>query len=106
MMRRIYTLVVSFFLAFGVPVLAAQQYDVLDLGSLGGGGTRGLAINALGQVTGETSILAGNTRAFITPAAGAIKVPASDLGTLGGQATYGRGINAAGQVVGNSYVAN
>src|SRR5499427_3416393 len=40
--------------AAAVPAAAATTYTITDLGSLGGGVTHGLAINALGQVTGDS----------------------------------------------------
>ena len=40
--------------AAAAPAAAATTYTITDLGSLGGGVTRGLAINASGQVTGDS----------------------------------------------------
>src|SRR5215813_3919543 len=40
--------------AAAAPAAAATTYTITDLGSLGGGVTHGLAINASGQVTGDS----------------------------------------------------
>jgi len=83
----------------------ALNYTVTNLGSLGGGGTRGLAINASGQVAGESYIpVNGPDHAFSTLGTAAIINPLTDdKGTLGGIASYGRAINDLGQVAGVSY---
>ncbi len=79
-------------------------YTVTDLGTLGGAGSAGLAINANGQVTGSADTLGNESHAFVwTPAtpngtSGTMK----DLGTLGGTQGQGMGINASGQVTGVS----
>jgi probable HAF family extracellular repeat protein len=64
-----------------------------------------LAINASGQVVGE-SLVRGNTaaHAFRTAANSAINPATDDLGTLGAtRASFASGINASGQVVGYAY---
>jgi probable HAF family extracellular repeat protein len=73
-----------------------------DLGTLGGTSSSGRAVNASGQVAGE-SLISGNTanHAFISaPDGGALR----DLGTLGGTNSSGLAINASGQVVGYSAI--
>ncbi len=78
----------------------AQTYSAFDIGTLSGGGTYATAINASGQVTGNSSTKDGPYHAFVTKADG---VGMSDLGTLpGGFNSYGFGINASGQVTGVS----
>jgi probable HAF family extracellular repeat protein len=77
----------------------AQQYSLIDLGTLGGSYSAGEAINAGGEVTGWAD-LAGNAQyhAFVYRN-GSMR----DLGTLGGAYSQGQGINAGGQVTGHAY---
>src|ERR1700728_4526154 len=68
-----------------------------DLGTLGGGESKGYGINASGQVTGEV------------PSGGFLYTPGSgmaDLMTLGGVSSTGYAINASGQVTGAAVTAN
>ncbi len=73
-----------------------------DLGTLGGDSSNGNAINASGQVAGE-STTAGNAEhhAFVWKNNG---TPMQDLGTLGSQFSQALFINASAQVAGNSDV--
>lgn len=91
--------------ALGGLVLAApafaQSYTASDIGTLGGRGTYATAINATGQITGNsyTSDF-GPHHAFVTEANGR---GMTDLGTLpGGNTSLGFGINASGQVTGEA----
>lgn len=83
-----------------------------ELGTLAGyWGSRGFAINASGQVTGEAIQYPPNpvlnpVRAFRTSANGGIGDPGADLGTLGGANSTGYGINASGQVTGAAQTAD
>jgi probable HAF family extracellular repeat protein len=92
----------------------ATTYSLLDLGSLGGGGTEGRAINASGQVTGF-SVLSkevqvpcppqkyGQPKQCFTKPEHAFLWSAgtmTDLGTLGGLDSEGVAINGSGDVVG------
>jgi probable HAF family extracellular repeat protein len=92
----------------------ATTYSVTDLGSLGGGGTEGRAINASGQVTGS-SVLSkeiqvpcppqkyGQPKQCFTKPDHAFLWSAgtmTDLGTLGGLDSGGVAINDSGEVVG------
>lgn len=83
----------------------AQSYTAFDIGTLGGPATYATAINATGQVTGnsETADI-GPNHAFVTQANG---LGMTDLGTLpGGNKSLGFGINANGQVTGESETAD
>jgi probable HAF family extracellular repeat protein len=77
---------------------AATRYTITDLGSLGGSVTDATAINASGQVTGDSTLHAGGSRAFLWSNA-----KMTDLGTLpGGGSSKGREINASGEVAGSA----
>jgi probable HAF family extracellular repeat protein len=53
-------------IGLGTPVNAqAQRYSVTDLGTLGGGSSKGCGINASGQVTGEAVTAGGVVHAFL-----------------------------------------
>ena len=90
-------------IGLGTPANAqTQRYSVTDLGTLGGGTSKGYGINARGQVTGEAVTPAGVFDAFqYAPGSGM-----TDLGTLGGGSSTGYAINASGQVTGVAVTAN
>ena len=76
-----------------------QEYQVIDLGSLGDLGSEASFINASGQVVGGTSIKGSSwSHAFLYS-----NNSMQDLGTLGGVFSGASGVNAIGQVVGSSY---
>jgi probable HAF family extracellular repeat protein len=77
---------------------SAADYTAQDLGSLGGIGTRALAVNATGRVVGYSFTADGFYHAFMTGPNG---VRMNDLGTFGGITSFASGINASGQVVGS-----
>ena len=81
--------------------IQSPTYLLTDLGTLGGSRSKGVAINASGQVTGF-AYTAGDAEehAFVTQNDVMI-----DLGTLGGSRSYGNDINASGQVTGFAYTA-
>jgi probable HAF family extracellular repeat protein len=72
-----------------------------DLGTLGGMGSQGLAINAAGLVVGE-SLITDNTETHAFLFNGSTMV---DLGTLGGTYSSAIAINNTGQVAGHSYTS-
>jgi probable HAF family extracellular repeat protein len=63
---------------------AAQTYDVVDLGTLGGSSSAAYGINASGQITGYGATKTGS-QAFLYQN-GAM----SSLGTLGGEYSLGQ----------------
>lgn len=81
----------------------AQTYTVTDLGTLRPGSGRVHAVNAAGQVVGESGHPHGaETHAFFWQKAGGIR----DLGTLpGGDYSAAFGINDSGTVVGTSNIS-
>jgi len=89
-------------IGLGTPANAqTQRYSVTDLGTLGGGTSKGYGINARGQVTGEAVTPGGVFHAFqYAPGSGMI-----DLGTLGGGSSTGYAINADGQITGEAVTA-
>jgi probable HAF family extracellular repeat protein len=76
---------------------ATTTYTITDLGSLGGGVTDAAAINAAGQVTGESALnkKTGVFHAFLWS-----NGKMTDLGTLGGSFSEGLAINDSGEVGG------
>jgi probable HAF family extracellular repeat protein len=102
--------------ALAAPAAAATAYTITDLGSLGGGVTRGLAINASGQVTGDsvssTQVQVpcppqkyGQPKKCFTNPDDAFEWSngtMTDLGSLGGNFSQGVAINGSGEVVGTS----
>ena len=102
--------------AVAAPAAAATTYTITDLGSLGLGVSHGLAINANGQVTGD-SVLSTLVQVPCPPqqyggAKKCFKHPdhafvwsngtMTDLGSLGGLYSQGVAINGTGEVVGES----
>ena len=109
--------------AVGLPAAAAAPaaaatttYTITDLGSLGGGVTHGLAINAAGQVTGDSVLsqlvqvpcpvqkYGGPKKCFAHPDHAFVwsNGTMNDLGSLGGLSSQGVAINGSGEVVGES----
>ncbi len=76
---------------------APPQYHVVDLGTLGGGGSTVRAINASGQVVGYSFTSGGAQHAFLYSGGTMI-----DLGTLGGSTSVAEDINDSGIIVGQS----
>ena len=102
--------------AAAAPAAAATTYTITDLGSLGGGVTRGLAINASGQVTGDSvssqliqvpcppQKYGQPKKCFTHPDDAFVwsNGTMTDLGNLGGNFSQGVAINGSGEVVGSS----
>jgi probable HAF family extracellular repeat protein len=83
--------------------------EMIDLGTLGGGGSRALAVNNAGQVVGSADTATGELRAFLWQDLNGNRVsdPGEmlNLGTHDGLASASEafGVNALGWVVGWSY---
>lgn len=97
-------LTLSAALAVHVPGASAQQYQLVDLGTLGGSSSFALDINNLGQITGNAQTAVGQPaprlNAFLWQAQG----PMVGIGVLPGSNNFSRGyaINDAGAIVGES----
>ncbi len=78
-----------------------QNYEVIDLGTLGGNNSSAAGINASGQVVGYSTTASGTQHAFLYS-----RGVMQDLGTLGGDSSYAYGISASGQVAGASATAS
>src|SRR5262249_31400867 len=76
---------------------SAAQYDIVDLGTLGGPGSQARALNARGQVVGDASRKDGQSHAFVY--GGDRPVDLSVAGSI----SVARGVNASGQVTGFAY---
>jgi probable HAF family extracellular repeat protein len=104
--RKLFTLLVAAccLVVSGASSAAAPTYAATRLGTLGGNGSSGNAINAAGDVTGFSYVTHWTPpnpdphtmwHAFVY-SGGSMR----DLGTLGGARSSGTGINASGQVAG------
>ena len=97
---------ICLFAALLATVLAATpqdlpRYSLVDLGTLGGSFTGGMAINARGQVTGASTTPGdAATHAFLYN-----NHLITDLGTLGGSYSFANAINLFGQITGNANLA-
>lgn len=87
-------------------VRVENSNTIIDLGTLGGSGSRGNGINDLGQVVGSSTTTDNQTRAFRTAPNSVINSATDDLATLGGSASNAIDINNLGQVVGSSTTIN
>ena len=76
-------------------VIAATQYTITDLGTLGGTYSYANAINDSGQIVGESTFTDGNYRAFLYK-----NGLMADVGTLGGVSSSALAINNQGQIAG------
>jgi len=78
-----------------------QQYQQIDLGSLGGGNTIAYGINNSNHIVGQSDINGQVHHAFLWEDRQMI-----DLGTLGGSSSTAFGINNNDQIVGESQIAS
>jgi len=81
-----------------------EQGTMTDLGTLGGIQSNAIAINARGQVLGNSLTADGEFRPFVWEGATMIALPPLASGFDGAGATA-TAINSAGQVVGESVVS-
>lgn len=73
-----------------------SDFQLIDLGTLGGSFSEGVAISGSGQVVGNSTLPNGMTHATLWSSGEII-----DLGTLpGGTTSYATGINSGGQITG------
>ncbi len=80
---------------------SALQYEVTDLGTLGGSLSQAYGVNNAGQVTGYSYTTNDAAQHAFLYSNGSM----SDLGGLGGSYSQGYGINLAGQATGYSAIA-
>ncbi|MGB0128547.1 MAG: hypothetical protein WBP72_12980 [Rhodocyclaceae bacterium] len=76
---------------------AEAIYSIIDLGTLGGSDSTGLALNNAGQVVGWSLDQFGRRRAFLHS-----RGQTRDIGTLGGEESSATDISEAGHIVGYS----
>src|SRR4051812_36728570 len=74
-----------------------KNWNITDLGTLGGDDTRATALNENGQVTGQSKTVSGETHVFLWDN-GSLR----DLGTLGGPNSRAEDINNKGEIVGGA----
>ena len=86
--------------AAGVRGFVWTGAGLVELGTLGGGNSYGMAVDDSGAVAGSAAVAAGYLHA-----AEWLNGAAVDLGTLGGNNSYAYGINDAGMIVGCSWIA-
>lgn len=79
------------------PALAAQAYEVVDLGTLGGNESEAKDINESGQIVGYAEDGSGRNRAFLWE-----NGTMTDLGALGGNESVALAISDPGQIVGEA----
>ena len=95
MKKVLITVIAVFSILFLSDFLYAVQYEIIDLGTLGGDRSIARDINNFGQIVGISRNSAGTMRAFSYDDG-----IMSDIGTLGGGESEAYGINDNGQIVG------
>src|SRR5438045_2341520 len=79
--------------------------SIIDLGTLGGYNSYGMALNNSGMVVGDSYInMFAGPHAYCCP--GGDGSAMTELGTLGGASSEALGINDAGQIVGGSLTSD
>lgn len=73
------------------------EYNVVDLGTLGGNYSQAYSINNSGQVVGVATLVGGQEHAFLYQNGSMV-----DLGTLGGSYSQATAINSSGVIVGTT----
>ena len=102
MLFRSFLLPIAVVVSFLTPVYSAEPaYTVADLGTLGGSQATAIAINASGQVAGNSLLNDNVAEHPFLWSAGRI----ADLGTLGGTVGEAFGVNGPGQVAGTAHIA-
>jgi probable HAF family extracellular repeat protein len=103
MNRHIYFLILLIisFLICGT-AQAIVQYNVTDLGTLGGTESHAYDINDSGTVVGSAYLADGTAHAFVFYGRGLLH----DLGTFGGRSSEALGVNDYGQIVGFACAAD
>lgn len=76
---------------------SALEYELVELGTLGGGSAAAAAINERGQVVGVSSLAGPAQHAFVWE-----NGQMRDLGTLGGRHSFAWDINERGDIVGGA----
>ena len=89
------------FLFLFVTKMQGQEYQVIDLGTVGYVSSQANAINASGQIVGWATDSENHTHAFLY-SNGVMQ----DLGTLGGVNSAAVGINTLGQIVGSAFMSS
>ena len=97
-MRRKWSVLVAAVFLAAVNLCNAAQYEIIDLGTLGGDSSYAHSINEHGQVVGWSETSTGDEHAFFWE-----NGIMTDLGTLGGIKSRAYGINNSGQIVGYAY---
>ena len=86
---------------YAVPAFGWRTPRIVDLGTLGGTSSSGVAINDSGQIAGHSSTTNLLDHAFRWTRRGGMQ----DLGTLGGPFSFATAINDRGQVTGQADLA-
>lgn len=94
---RLFLLAVLVLIFTGSQSVLGLEYQIIDLGTLGGGESKAFGINEYDQIVGGAETASGQSHAFIYE-----EGVMTDIGTLGGNTSEAWGLNENGQIVGNS----